>query len=245
MTSEASKRSGILVAIEGIDGAGKTTQVGLLAERLRRAGFPVVQTKEPTDGTWGKMIRSSAATGRLKAEDELASFVMDRREHVEGLITPSLQSGKIVIVDRYYFSNVAYQGSRGLSVESILAQNEAFAPQPDLLIVLDVEPVVGLHRIRARGDNANLFEQEDSLAKCSAIFKALRKPYLHRIDGHLPVGCVHEHIYTCLREGPLFQRLCMKRNKDGCEPEFCVFRVAGTCPFVRAEYTDKSLPILE
>lgn len=244
MTPEISTRPGILVAIEGIDGAGKTTQVGLLSERLRRSGFSVVQTKEPTDGPWGKIVRNSAATGRLNVEDELASFLKDRQEHVDNLINPSLNDGLIVIVDRYYFSTAAYQGARGLSVDSILAQNEMFAPQPDLLFILDVEPVVGLQRIRARGDSANLFEQEDSLLKCADIFRNMKKSYLRRIDGHLSIEAVHESIYHCFRSGPLFQRLCMKTNKEHCEPEFCSFRIANACRFVRPGATEKSLRVV-
>ena len=73
---------GVLVAVEGIDGAGKTTQVERLTELFTREGYSVVRTKEPTDGPWGRKLRESATTGRLSPEDELDTFLRDRREHV-------------------------------------------------------------------------------------------------------------------------------------------------------------------
>ena len=107
------KPAGILVAFEGIDGAGKTTQATLLEQWLHDSGIALVRTKEPTNGRWGKLVRESAATGRLAPAEELNAFLQDRKEHVETLLAPSLREGKAVIVDRYYFSTAAYQGARG------------------------------------------------------------------------------------------------------------------------------------
>src|SRR5437868_4649133 len=91
-------------------------------------GREVVLTKEPTDGPWGQKLRRSFVTERLAPADELDAFVNDRREHVDALITPALARGAIVIVDRYYYSTVAYQGARGLDAARVLAMNRAFAP---------------------------------------------------------------------------------------------------------------------
>src|SRR5688572_19594551 len=88
------EHNGILVAVEGIDGAGKTTQVRMLEERLRLAGMDVVASKEPTDGKWGRKVRQSATTGRLPLEEETEAFVEDRKEHVANLVVPSLEAGK-------------------------------------------------------------------------------------------------------------------------------------------------------
>ena len=103
--------SGTLIAMEGIDGAGKTTQVDLLVEFLRSAGVRVVRSKEPTDGPWGKKIRHSAANGRMTLEQEIEAFVDDRKEHVQNVIAPALNDGQTVVLDRYFYSTIAYQGS--------------------------------------------------------------------------------------------------------------------------------------
>lgn len=159
---------GILVAVEGIDGAGKTTQAAAIVEQLRGVGLDVVTSKEPTSGVWGQRLRESAATGRMAPSEELAAFIEDRKEHVRELIRPALDAGKVVVLDRYYFSTAAYQGARGMDWRSILEQNEAFAPQPDLLVVLRVDPKVGLTRVASRGDEANLFEREESASRPTA-----------------------------------------------------------------------------
>lgn len=168
-SSRGSLERGILVAFEGIDGAGKTTQARELAAALERAGVPYITTKEPTSGPWGVKIRTSAQTGRLPIEEELAAFLADRREHVAALITPALNAGKVVIIDRYYPSTVAYQGARGVDREELLQLN-AFAPKPDVLLIMDIAPDVGLTRVRSRGDVADLFEKEDELARARQIF---------------------------------------------------------------------------
>src|SRR5437867_1133610 len=93
---------GFLIAIEGIDGAGKTTQTQLLAGLLQDRGYEVVTTKEPTKGKWGTMLREKAKTGRLSPEEELNAFLNDRKEHIETIIRPNLEAGKVVIADRYY-----------------------------------------------------------------------------------------------------------------------------------------------
>lgn len=175
--------TGTFITIEGIDGTGKSTQVRLLAEALKAQGREVVVSREPTDGPWGSKLRASATTGRLAPQDELEYFLNDRREHAETLISPSLAAGKTVILDRYYFSNMAYQGSRGISPEEIRRANEEFAPRPDHLIILDLPVEKALERIGARGDAANEFEQTASLARCREIFLSLSgEPFATVID---------------------------------------------------------------
>lgn len=194
---------GVLVALEGIDGAGKTTQAARLESVLQGGGLDVLRTKEPTDGQWGRKLRESAATGRLSPQEELDLFMRDRAEHVQTRIQPALAAGKVVIVDRYYFSSVAYQGARGFDPAEILAKNEAFAPRPDLLVILDVEPTVGIQRIGARGDKANAFEDEANLRAVAEQFRALDLPYMIRVDGTLPAERITEGILEVLYSGPL------------------------------------------
>src|ERR1700760_2647970 len=125
------KPAGLLVVFEGTDGAGRTTQAGLLEDWLAPTGVEVVRTKEPTNGPWGRRVRESATTGRLSPDEELHAFLEDRKEHVPQLIKPAIAKGQIVIVDRYYFSTAAYQGARGRDPVELLRINEAFAPKPD------------------------------------------------------------------------------------------------------------------
>lgn len=173
----------MFIVLEGIDGTGKSTQVQLLAEWFRSQGREVVTSREPTDQPWGKKLRESAATGRLSPEDELEYFLKDRKQHVDELIQPSLDAGKVVILDRYYFSTMAYQGCRGLDVAEIRAKNENFAPQPDYLFILDLDVDVAHQRIGARGDATNEFEKRDALTKCRKIFLDLAdEPFVHVID---------------------------------------------------------------
>lgn len=209
---------GILVAFEGVDGAGKTTQAALLRERLSAAGFDVVSTKEPTGGVWGRKIRESAKSGRMAPEDELDAFVRDREEHVEQVLRPSLDAGQVVIVDRYYFSTAAYQGARGLDSMHILRHHRTFAPQPDLLVVLDVDASLGLARVASRGDAADLFERVDLLSASAEIFRALDEPGLLLLDGQLPVDAVHGEIVRALVAGALFDRMpaWFRFGQQGC-----------------------------
>ena len=175
--------SGHLIVFEGIDGTGKSTQTRQLVEWLREQGHRVVLSREPTDGAYGTRLRQSATTGRLSAEEELQLFLQDRREHVETLIEPALAAGEIVVLDRYYFSTMAYQGVRGFDPREIRRVNEEFAPVPDLLLVLDVPLDVALERVGVRDGELNAFEQREALAKCQAVFQSLGgEPFCRIID---------------------------------------------------------------
>ena len=190
---------GLFIVIEGIDGTGKSTQVRRLGEWFVSRGREVVLSREPTDGPWGKKLRESAATGRLSPEDELDYFLKDRRQHVDELIKPSLAAGKVVILDRYYFSTMAYQGSRGFDPAEIRQKNEAFAPVPDHLFILDIDVDTALTRIGSRGDTANEFEQRESLQKCRDIFLSLTgELFVHVIDSHGSLDDVQTAIRAAL-----------------------------------------------
>jgi len=115
-------------------------------------------------------------------EEEVETFIKDRKQHVEEVILPALKAGYIVIVDRYYFSTAAYQGARGIDPNELIQKNELFAPEPDLLVLLDVDPKEGLKRIKTRGDRANHFERTDTLTRAREIFLGIDKPYLYRLD---------------------------------------------------------------
>ena len=225
----ADKTSSILIAIEGIDGAGKTTQVRMLREALERGGESPIVSKEPTNGPWGKLIKDSATTGRLSPEEELNAFIQDRTQHVNELIAPALEQGRIVILDRYFYSSIAYQGSRGANVEEIRTLMESRFPIPDAVFVLDVDPAVGVHRIaHSRGEEPNHFEDRANLAKAREIFQGMTDSNIHHIDGTMSAEAVHSEIVTRFIDGPLKAKRCAKSY--GCDNHLdCTFQISGTC----------------
>ncbi len=185
---------GFLIAVEGVDGAGKTTVSALLAQYCGERGIACTLSKEPTGLLAGRRLRESAKTGRLSPTDELALFLEDRAAHVHRSIRPSLDYGAIVILDRYYWSTAAYQGARGIDPGKIIAANENIAPAPDLVILLDVPPASGLDRVRARGDVPNSFEETSALAISRDIFLQLHADHPDtsvKIDATRTLRAVH------------------------------------------------------
>lgn len=164
---------GLLVAVEGIDGAGKTTVSATLAQWCGERGLLCGLSKEPTSLRWGMKLRESAALGRLTLEEELDLFHKDREEHSQNSIQPALDEDAIMILDRYYWSTAAYQGARGASVGEVMDFNESTFPIPDLVLLLDMPVSIGQDRIHVRGDQPNAFEAVDALEKSREIFLKL------------------------------------------------------------------------
>lgn len=193
---------GLLIAFEGIDGTGKSTQMALLADYLTARNFDVVTTREPTDGVYGRKIRSLfASRDKLTPAEELRLFVEDRREHVQKVLLPALVADKVVLTDRYYFSTAAYQGVAGHDPAKIIADNEEFAPRPDLVLLLTLPAAESVYRIKSlRGESLNDFEKEDGLAKVARIFAGFEHDYITRIDASNPVEIVHEDIIAKINE---------------------------------------------
>ena len=193
-------RQGLFIVFEGLDGAGKTTQVRLLVERLRQCGYEVVSLKEPTAGPWGQKIRALAHHGRqdVALETELAWFLEDRRQDVAENITPALARGHIVVLDRYYFSTIAYQGARGANPDMIRQLNEAFAPPPDLLFLLEITPAQGLQRVQQQRV-PDEFEQLEYLQQVAAFFAQMDFPYLHRLPATLAPEVIHSRIWQTVQ----------------------------------------------
>ncbi len=209
--SQKSLRRGVLVAFEGIDGAGKSTQVEMLRRHLEGAGYAVVTLQEPTDGPWGRRIKELSLADRpsLSPEEELELFVKDREEDVRTNIQPALEKKCVVLMDRYYFSSMAYQGARGLDPEQIRNQNEAFAPRPDLVIVLLLSPTAGIRRIESERRRNTYFEREKYLEKVQEIFRQTRGPNVHHLDAakspkntHLRVRELTEKVLRAASEEP-------------------------------------------
>ncbi|MFH1148637.1 MAG: dTMP kinase [Pseudomonadota bacterium] len=190
-------KKGILIVFEGIDGAGKSTQARILYEELEKRSFETVFSKEPTDSVYGLKIRDLATRDRdsVSPEEEYHLFVNDRRIHVAGLIKPSLVDGKIVILDRYYHSTMAYQGALGLDMSRIREENESFAPRPDVVFLLRILPGQGLERIRkSRNEMPNLFEREEGLKKVAVLFDSLNDPEIIPLDANEGTEAVHRQV---------------------------------------------------
>jgi dTMP kinase len=200
--------TGVLIAIEGIDGAGKTTQVARLVDHFKANGVTPIQSKEPTDGSWGRKIRQSAQHGRMSPAEEIEAFTEDRKEHVRNLIGPALESGRVVILDRYFYSTIAYQGAHGGDVRVLDAAMHEIAPEPDIVFLLDVSPEIGLARItRERGDKPNAFESAENLRAVRSEFQKLaqRNGNICVIDGMASADDVHRQIVQRLESqiGPV------------------------------------------
>ena len=187
-------KKGTFICIEGLDGSGKTTQAKLLVKKLRKS-HNAVYTAEPSHGKIGTFIRNSYLYGekRLSSVIEALLFAAERIEHVETEVLPALHQGKLVISDRYIYSSLAYQGAAGLSLEWIEKINE-HALQPDLAVLIDVDPKTAIHRLKP---NRSLMENMETQRKVRKIYlKFVEKGSLTRINGDQPKNEVAQELYA-------------------------------------------------
>jgi dTMP kinase len=189
---------GVLLVIEGIDGSGKTTQAERLAVSLMSDGYDVLSLREPTDGRWGKAIRQAAHANerRKDPEREYELFLLDRRQNVEENIAPALSAGRVVVLDRYYFSTMAYQGARGLEPGRIRVENEAFAPVPDRVFYISITVAEGLRRISQDRGGFTSFEREEYLNRVKELFDEHLTclPFVVVVDGMRHQDAVFDEI---------------------------------------------------
>lgn len=186
------------IAIEGLDGAGKTTQLQLLTQHLRDAGKVVCQTAEPTQGPYGKKLRSLFFDRQnLTPKQEVTLFVEDRIWHLQNTIHPALARNEIVITDRYYYSNFVYQASAEYSVETLRALNKTFI-QPDLVLLLDLPPEVSYSRIIENREGANDFESLENLTRVRDAFHALQDTEIVYIDASGTINETWQNILLAL-----------------------------------------------
>lgn len=193
---------------EGIDGTGKSTQVSLLDKRLNGDGNALapngtMMVAEPTKSKYGKKIRQEMmkSENRLSFEEELDLFIMDRKYNVENNINPALKQGKVVLLDRYYFSTAAYQGSRGhLNFHEIIEMNEKFAPVPSILFIFFIPVEKALERIDsdARRSSRSYMEKAGNLKKVQDIFGEIHESGKYNsvsIDALEDIDKIHEKIW--------------------------------------------------
>ncbi|WP_082355287.1 dTMP kinase [Bacillus sp. FJAT-22090] len=178
------KKKGYFISSEGPEGAGKTTIMNLLGNKLIEEGYDVVMTREPGGIMISEKIRNIILDNKhtmMDSRTEALLYAAARRQHLIEKVQPALEEGKIVICDRFIDSSLAYQGyARGIGVEEILAINK-FAigsTMPDKTILFDIEPSVGLARINAHDDREKNRLDVESLA----FHEKVREGYLSLVD---------------------------------------------------------------
>lgn len=185
------KPRGKFITLEGVDGAGKSTHIAWIAERLRKAGHEVVVSREPGGTPLAEKLRARVLAEAMDPVDETRLMFEARADHVRKVIAPALARGAWVLCDRFTDSTVAYQGAgKGVDRALIddLARKSHPGLQPDLTLVFDADYTVSSHRLKSSGRALDRFEKENR-----DFFDRVRGAYLalceaepgraHRIDG--------------------------------------------------------------
>ena len=183
------KHKGYFVSFEGIDGSGKSTQIQKLAKFLETLDFDIVITREPGGSVGGEEIRNLLLQGnvdRWSAETEILLFTAARRDHLERIILPALEDGKIVICDRFTDSTRMYQGMRGENLRNLVdtLNDKVINFDPDLTIVIDINPEISLKRAKSRKIVEERFEDfgVDLQMKMRKGFLELAEEFGNRIE---------------------------------------------------------------
>lgn len=189
-------KRGIFIALDGVDGAGSSTQTRMLVDLLVGKGFDAVATKEPNpEGTIEPVIRHFLSEPNGIPELDALLFAADRIDHVERFIKPWLRSKRIVVTDRYLESSIAYQASQGLNERWVASINRR-AVKPDLTIIMDIDPALSLKR---KGTSQERFERVEFLQKVrkQLLERAKRNNY-EVVDASMPLEGVHKSIVKAI-----------------------------------------------
>ena len=197
--------SGKLIVIEGIDGSGKSTNCAMLSKELQKRNIKNIYTFEPTYGTYGSKLRESFTKENLNPYEELDLFVKDRQEHLEKEIKPALEQGYIVILDRYYYSSVAYQGAKGVDPNHILSLHKDFIIIPDLVFIFHLPVEIALQRIMSKRGFVDRFESYDYLKTVDELFYSFEAPYIHHINANDDINTINNTLLSKILALPLPQ----------------------------------------
>src|SRR5437870_3874618 len=203
---------GRFVSFEGIEGCGKTTQIALLSEYLTKHSVPHTITREPGGTAVGEGIRKillNSETIHLTSASELLLFYASRSQNILEKIKPALERGEMVICDRFYHASMAYQGyGRGIPLDFIVRLTDLVCDRfrPEITILLDIEPAVGLARARARNhgriEDEGRFEAEDLVfytkVRNGYLDLASRDPRIRVIHADRSIDEVHREIVGIL-----------------------------------------------
>jgi dTMP kinase len=191
----------MFIAVEGIDGSGKSTTIKELKKFLEKKGHTVVQTAEPTNLSIGRLIRDELKNSEnntpLLHEKLALMFAADRLDHLQKRIWPALKEKKTVLTDRYFFSSVAYQ-STNVSYEWVKGVNR-FATLPNILVFIDVKIDKALERIKKFRDDTELYETKDFLTDIDNNYRRIIKDFEDRLkvvflDGSLGMDEIYDDI---------------------------------------------------
>lgn len=195
----------MLIVIEGIDGAGTTTQARMLCERLEADGIACHLTREPSDGPVGRLLREILAGKHEPTEATAHSllFAADRADHIVREVEPALARGDIVVSDRWYHSSLAYQGT-GEERAWIWQLNQR-ARKPELTIYLEVDPEVAARRRADAGRDDELFDAIETQRRVAAGYRETIEMLgdserIATVDGELPVEQVASRIAQLVKE---------------------------------------------
>jgi len=221
------KSRGFFITLEGIDGAGKTVQLQRLVRRLRRLGFRVRGTREPGGTAAGEKVRVILMSEKeyLSPLAELGLFYAARAQHLEEVIRPALERGEVVVSDRFNDCSFVYQGyGRGLGIRRVRLLDKAICgeTQPDLTLVLDLDPRVALGRALGRDSRSksgiSRFEAAglEFQTRVRAGYRALARREPHRvrlIEADRPVNQVEDEIGAVVEER--LRRASLNRGVSG------------------------------
>jgi dTMP kinase len=187
-------RRGVVIAIEGIDGAGKTTQAKRIVRRLRSLGYFTTYTSEPTNMRVGRIIKTELAKKSFNPYRQALLFAADRIEHVERVIKPFLEAGAIVVCDRYLHSSYAYQGALTGDMSWVREINKA-VPPPDLAVLIDVSVPVAIQRKR----RLKPFEDPSILERVRETYlKLCDEGLMVRVDGDREIEIVEADLFAAI-----------------------------------------------
>ena len=194
---------GKLIVIEGIDGSGKSTCAKNLAEKLNSINIKTIYTFEPTHSHYGAKLREGMLSEDLDAEEELLLFVKDRKEHIEYMIKPALEEGYFIILDRYFYSSIAYQGAKGIDINRIINMHKDFIIKPDIVFIFHLPIDIALNRIISKRGIADRFENETYLKKVDKIFHSFNEPFIYQIDTDKDIKIINDELFIILEKSKM------------------------------------------
>jgi dTMP kinase len=195
------------IVFEGIDGSGKSTQCSLLYDYIRSINIQARLLAEPTSGEYGQQIRKMLQSGTAAPVDEqIRLFIEDRQQDYELNIRPCIENGITIVMDRYFYSNAAYQGSPEILPSEIIRRNIARGfPLPDRVYFIDIDPEEAMKRITARAGagKTELFEKKSFLEGVRRNFLSLADSSFFNINGNLKP----EEIFNIVKDDYLSLRI--------------------------------------